>query len=82
MGKSKAKEVLDWYGNPIPESNVPRPQEGIKGETGPDCRKYLRPWSADGKPGKRVALEESYLVIRNSQGKIVYDLQVPAASRR
>ena len=70
---TKPKAVLDWYGNSIPDDKVPQPQEGVKGETGRDGKLYLRPWSPKGKPGKRVALEDSYVVIHDAQGRVVYD---------
>ena len=59
MAKTKSKGTLDWYGNPIPDEKIPRPQEGVRGERGADGKLYLRPWSQDGKPGKRVALEDT-----------------------
>jgi len=83
MATTKRVEVLDWYGNSLPEDKIPRPQEGVKGETGADGRKYLRPWSVDGKPGTRTALEDSYLIILDDQGKAVYDYrcQPPADAK-
>lgn len=70
---AKPRKVLDWYGNPLPDDKIPRPQENLKGETGADGRKYLRPWSDDGKPGTRIPLTDCYLVIRDDQDKVVYD---------
>jgi len=65
--------ITDWYGNSLPDEKVPRSQKGVKGERGADGKMYLRPWSADGQPGKRVALEDSGLVIHDANGRVVYD---------
>lgn len=64
--------VTDWYGNTLPVEKVPQPQKGVKGERSADGKMYLRQWSDDGKPGKRVALEDSGLVIHDANGMVVY----------
>jgi hypothetical protein len=79
MAKTKSKEVLDWYGNPIPGVYRVRGKSGLtfRLEEDADGKKYWRAYTADGKPGDRLPAEgpdAPYLQVTNTKtGKVLYD---------
>jgi hypothetical protein len=59
MTNKKSKEVLDWYGNPIPGVYRGRGKSRLmfKVEQDADGKKYWRAYTADGKPGDRFPVD-------------------------
>jgi hypothetical protein len=74
---AKSKEVLDWYGNPLPKEHgigICRSDSRLffMGEVDAG-KKYIRAYTAGGVPGDRIALEDCYTHIEDENGKVLYD---------
>jgi hypothetical protein len=73
-----SKEVLDWYGNPIPGIRRGRGKARLtfKVEEGADGNKYWQVYTADGKPGDKLPVygpDAPYLQVTAEDGKVLYD---------
>ena len=78
MAQRKSKEVLDWYGNPLPEIYRSRGKSKLvfKVEEDADGTKYWRAYTADGKLGDRLPIDgpdAPYLQVTDENGKVAYD---------
>lgn len=78
MAKKKSQEVLDWFGNPLPERHgigivVNDSHISFAGEVDRDGKKYIRAYSPGRVPGDRIALEDCHVHIEDETGKVLYD---------
>jgi hypothetical protein len=74
---AKRKELLDWYGNPIPGQETgfcfTDYRHFVRGEIESDGTKFLRIYTSSGVPCDRIALEDCYLCVKDDTGNVLYD---------
>ncbi len=85
MATKKLVEILDWYGNPLPERHgigicQNNSHLSFMGEVDPDGTKYIRAYTPGGIPGDRIALDDCHVHIEAEDSKVLYDsrLEPPA----
>jgi len=74
---AKSNEILDWYGNPLPNGHgigiaVSDSRLFFMGEVD-EGKKYIRAYTSGGVPGDRIALDDCHVHIEDENSKVLYD---------